>query len=209
MSDAMDWEAIYKGQGFFEGPPPWNIGEPQPEIAALIRAGRFRGDVLDAGCGVGETSLELASQGHTIVGTDLAQTAIAVATKAAEQRGLANATFVQDDVTSFAGYDGRFNTVVDSGLLHCLPIEKRDDYLRAIHRAAAPGASLFILAFAAEAFPPDRELPGPHGFTEDELRQVVSSRWDIDEIRPAFIHAKVENDRQKMPAFLLTAHKSR
>jgi hypothetical protein len=33
----------------FTGPPPWNIGEPQPELAALM--GAVRGDVLDAGCG--------------------------------------------------------------------------------------------------------------------------------------------------------------
>jgi SAM-dependent methyltransferase len=204
----MDWDEVYKGQGFFEGPPPWNIGEPQPEIAELIRADKFRSDVLDVGCGFAEASLELAAQGYTIVGIDLAPTAVAAATKAAEDRGLLNATYVQDDITSFTGYDGRFNTILDSGLIHSLPVEKRDDYLRAISRAAAPGASLFILAFAAEAFPPDRELPGPNRFTEDELRQAVSKHWEIDEIRPALIHANVAQiGSQKMPAFLLTAHK--
>ena len=34
--------------------------------------------------------------------------------KAANERGLTNAAFVQGDVTSFTGFDGRFNTIIDS-----------------------------------------------------------------------------------------------
>jgi SAM-dependent methyltransferase len=222
MPDVMDWDAAYRREGPFEGPPPWNIGEPQPELAALIREGKFRSDVLDAGCGFAEISLALAAQGYTVVGIDLTETAVAAATKAAEERGLSTATYVQDDITTFTGYDDRFNTVVDSGMLHSLPVEKRDDYLRAIHRAAAPGASLLILAFSTDAFPPDSELPGPNPFTEDELREAVSKHWEVDEIRPAFIHANAvtmpgappsefeldEKGRQKMPAYVLIAHKA-
>ena len=218
----MEWDDAYQEQGPFEGPPPWNIGEPQPELAALIQAGKIRSDVLDAGCGYAELSLALAAEGHTVVGIDLTPTAVAAATKSAEERGLTNATFVQDDITSFSGYDGRFNTVVDSTLFHSLPVEGRDGYLRAAHRAAAPGASYYVLVFAKEAFPAEFEF-GPNTVTEDELRDAVSKHWEIDEIRSAFIHAKrfniadapvelptFENDekgRQKMPAYLLTAHK--
>ena len=31
-------------QASSKGPPPWNIGEPQPELAALAAAGKFRSD---------------------------------------------------------------------------------------------------------------------------------------------------------------------
>jgi 2-polyprenyl-3-methyl-5-hydroxy-6-metoxy-1,4-benzoquinol methylase len=58
----MDWDSAYREEKF-EGPPPWNIGEPQPELAALVAAGKFRSDVLDAGCGFAELSLALAAQG--------------------------------------------------------------------------------------------------------------------------------------------------
>lgn len=34
-------------QAGFDGPPPWNIGEPQPALAALVKM--IRSDVLDAG----------------------------------------------------------------------------------------------------------------------------------------------------------------
>ena len=35
-AEAMDWDDAYREEGGFDGPPPWNIGEPQPELAALI-----------------------------------------------------------------------------------------------------------------------------------------------------------------------------
>jgi SAM-dependent methyltransferase len=225
MSELMDWDSVYREQGQFKGPPPWNIGEPQPEVAALIEAGGFRSDILDAGCGFSEASLALAARGYTVVGIDLTPTAVAAATAAAKERGLSDkATFVQGDITAFTGFDGRFSTVLDSTLFHSLPIEARDDYLRSIYRAAAPGATLFILVFAIGSFPQGTGLPLPNVVTEDELREAVSKCWQIDEIRPAFIHANMpdvspipgvefpefdrdEKGRRIMPAFLLTAHK--
>jgi SAM-dependent methyltransferase len=221
VTDVMDWDSAYRGEGRFEGPPPWNIGEPQPELAELIRAGRVRSDVLDAGCGYAELSLALAQEGYTVLGVDLTPTAVAAATKAAAERGLPNATFVQADITTFSGYDGRFATVIDSTLFHSLPIEGRDGYLRAVHAAAAPGASYFILVFAKGAFPAGLETK-PNEVDEDELRAAVSKHWQIDEIRAAKIHAKMpaipgmpappferdEKGRLKMPAYLLSAHKA-
>ncbi|OBB64573.1 MULTISPECIES: class I SAM-dependent methyltransferase [unclassified Mycobacterium] len=219
----MDWDSAYRERAHFAGPPPWNIGEPQPELAALVAAGKFRSDVLDAGCGVAELSLALAAQGYTVVGVDLTPTAVAAATEAARERGLTTASFVQADITSFGGYDGRFSTVVDSTLFHSLPVEGRDGYLSSIHRAAAPGATLFVLVFAKGAFPAEME-PKPNEVNEDELRAAVSKYWEIDEIRPAFIlsnavevpnapfefppHDRDEKGRVKMPAYLLTAHKA-
>ena len=101
--DVMDWDSAYRQEGTFEGPPPWNIGEPQPELAELIRAGKIRSDVLDAGCGYAELSLALAAEGYTVVGIDLTPTAVAAANRAAQERNLSNASFAQADITSFTG----------------------------------------------------------------------------------------------------------
>jgi SAM-dependent methyltransferase len=223
-NEVIDWEGAYRQEGEFEGPPPWNIGEPQPELAALAAAGKFRSDVLDAGCGYAELSLTLAADGYTVHGVDLTSTAVAAATKAAEERGLSNASFEQADITTFGGHDGRFSTVVDSTLFHSLPVERRDGYLQAVHRAAADDAGYFVLVFAKGAFPAEWEQK-PNEVDEDELRSAVSKYWEVDEIRPAFIHAHIppspaesdvampehdhdEKGRMKLPAYLLTAHKA-
>ncbi|MGE2726100.1 class I SAM-dependent methyltransferase [Mycolicibacterium pulveris] len=213
----MDWEDVYRQ----DTAPPWSIGAPQPELAALIEQGKVRSEVLDAGCGHAELSLALAAQGYRVVGLDASQTAIAAATAAATERGLTSATFAQADITDFGGYDGRFNTVMDSGCLHTLPVERRQGYVEAIHRAAAPGAALFILAFAERPFGHDG--PGPNGFTADELRDTLATRWTVDEVRSATLYGKdfqppdgadpPRNVKRSadgllmMPGFLLSAHK--
>ncbi len=219
----MDWDSAYRGDGGFDGPPPWNIGEPQPELAALIEQGKVASEVLDAGSGYAELSLALAAGGHTVVGIELTPTAVAAARKAAEERGLPNATFVQDDITSFTGFDDRFSTVIDSTLFHSIPVEGRDGYVRSVHRAAKSGAVYYVLVFAKGAFPAELEEK-PNEVDEDELRSAVGKYWVVDEIRPAYIHANMppvpaeapvqfpphdrdEKGRVKMPAFLLTAHK--
>lgn len=223
-SEVMDWDGAYRQQGSFEGPPPWNLGEPQPELATLIETGKIHGEVLDAGCGYAELALTLAARGYTVVGIDLTPTAVAAATEAAADRGLSAATFVQADITSFTGFDGRFGTVVDSTLFHSLPVDGRDPYLQSVYRAAAPGADFYVLVFSKDAFPPGAPA-GPNGVDEDELRSAVSKYWQVDEIRPAFIHANMpatlppgapfqmpphprdEKGRMMLPAFLLHAHK--
>jgi SAM-dependent methyltransferase len=222
--EVIDWESTYRGEGQFEGPPPWNIGEPQPELAALIAAGKVRSDVLDAGCGFAELSLALAADGYTVVGIDITPTAVAAATKAAQERGLITASFEQADITQLTGYDERFSTVMDSTLYHSLPVEGLDGYLSSVHRAAAPGANFYVLVFAKGAFPAEMN-PKPNEVDEDELRAKVSQYWEIDDIRPAYIHANIpklppeapfefpqhdrdEKGRMKLPAYLLSAHKA-
>src|ERR1700756_5203883 len=136
----FEFESAYRGEVAELGlgtRPPWSIGEPQPELAALIDQGKFHGDVLDVGCGEAAVSLRLAELGYTTVGLDLSPTAVDLARAVASKRGLTNATFEVADITSFTGYDGRFGTIVDSTLFHSIPVELREGYQRSIVRAAA------------------------------------------------------------------------
>jgi len=223
-TDAM-FEAAYRGTSPETGEgsrPPWSIGEPQPEIAALIEAGKFHGDVLDAGCGEAATSMALAGRGFTVVGLDQSPTAVELARAEAARLGLTTAAFEVADISDFGGYDGRFGTIVDSTLFHSMPVELREGYQRSIVRAAAPGASYFILVFDKAAVPGQGPV-NPVG--TEELREVVGKYWAIDDIRPARIHANVPpnfaenfeafagtdirdeaNGRKSVGAWLLSAH---
>jgi SAM-dependent methyltransferase len=220
----FEFESAYRGETAVFGAgvrPPWSIGEPQPEIAALIQQGKIHGDVLDAGCGEAAVSLRLAELGYTTVGLDLAPTAVEMARAEAARRGLTNASFEVADITSFTGYDGRFGTIVDSTLFHSMPVESRDPYQQAIVRAAAPGASYFALVFDRAALP-EGAMPGPaYPVSADELRDVVSKYWIVDEIKPARIHGNLPEGfggfpgvelrdepkgRKSIAAWLLSAH---
>jgi 2-heptyl-1-hydroxyquinolin-4(1H)-one methyltransferase len=195
------FDSAYRGDADEVGlgsKPPWSIGEPQPELAALIDAGKFHGDVLDAGCGEAATSLYLAERGFTAVGLDQSPTAIELARAEAAKRGLTNASFDVADISAFTGYDGRFGTIVDSTLFHSMPVELRDGYQQSIVRAAAPGASYFVLVFDRTTM-----AAGPaNPVTEAELREVVGKYWVIDDVRPARIHANVpENFTEQFRGF--------
>jgi SAM-dependent methyltransferase len=217
----FSWDSSYRGERADFGAglkPPWSIGEPQPELRALIDEGRFHGDVLDVGCGEAAISLHLAERGFTTVGLDISPTAIDLARAEAARRHLDNATFEVADVTAFDGYDERFGTIVDSTLFNSLPPEGRAGYQESIVRAAAPGASYFVLVFDKAAMP---EGPGPSAVTQDELRDIVSKYWVVDDITPARIHGNPPpanlpiqfkgmhdepNGRKSVPAWLLKAH---
>ncbi|WP_375488082.1 class I SAM-dependent methyltransferase [uncultured Mycobacterium sp.] len=218
------FDSTYRGEFTeFGGAPkaPWSIGEPQPDIAALIAAGKVHGEVLDAGCGEAAVSLHLAAMGYTTVGVDISPTAIELARAQAAERGLTNATFEVADITCLTGYDGRFGTIIDSELFHSIPVELRDAYQQSIVRAAAPAAAYFVLVFDKAGTPPDGLFDGAaNPVSSEELRQTVSAYWVVDDIRPARMHANLAagftvpgletrdepDGRKSMKAWLLSAH---
>jgi 2-polyprenyl-3-methyl-5-hydroxy-6-metoxy-1,4-benzoquinol methylase len=66
--------------GFFSAAysarPPWDIGEPQPAMLALLGAHQPVGAVLDVGCGTGDLAIALSRRGLHVLGLDLAPAAI-------------------------------------------------------------------------------------------------------------------------------------
>ena len=186
--ETADWNEIYQVEGGVSPPAPWNIGAPQPEFAALQERGEIRGAVLDAGCGVGVTSVWLAERGHEVVGLDLSAVAVERARRLAAERGV-SAQFAAADLSEFAGFDERFDTAVDSAVFHSMPIALREPYMRRLRAALRPGARFYALVFAAEAFP--RHEFGPRAFTESELREAAGAHLAVDEVRAARVHLLV------------------
>jgi SAM-dependent methyltransferase len=169
------WDASYH-----HGPAPWDVGRPQPAIVRVAAAGGFTGTVLDAGCGTGENALHVAALGHSVLGVDVAETALAMAREAAAARGL-EAEFVAADAFRLDKLGRTFDTVLDSGMFHTCDPDERPGYVASLASVTERGATLYLLCFSDQG--PDA---GPHPVTEDDLRGAfdASSGWEISALEP-------------------------
>jgi SAM-dependent methyltransferase len=185
--DPESFDKLYRGEPAFEGAPaptaiPWDIGQAQPRLMEIEALGGISGAVLDIGCGLGDNSIYLASRGHSVTGLDGAPTAIEKARTRASEVGV-SVTFEVADATNLTGYDGRFDTVVDSALYHCLDEPGQQAYAAGLYRSTRPGARLHLWCFS------DGNVNGliaPIGsVTESNLRDTLTANgWRIDFLGP-------------------------
>ena len=128
------WDASY-----LDGPPPWDIGEPQPAIVRLASEGAFAGAVLDAGCGTGENTLHVAALGLRTVGVDVAKTAVSIARGKAAARGI-DADFAVADALHL----DRLERKHDLQLWHSLTSAQRAE-LELLRRGESTGGLILDL----------------------------------------------------------------
>ncbi|MEV4315902.1 class I SAM-dependent methyltransferase [Actinocrispum sp. NPDC049592] len=186
--DDVDFEQWYQGETAMGSTMPWDIGRPQPALVALVDSGQVRGDVLDIGCGLGNNSIFLASRGFAVTGVDGSQTALTEARRRAGDLGI---DFQQGEATSLAGLEGRFDTVVDSALYHCLTPAQRHEYVDALVRVTRPGALLHIFCFSTDL---PAQFPAPFRITEANLRETVGSKWTITHLGPALYDTNMNGE---------------
>jgi SAM-dependent methyltransferase len=210
----LDFEAAYRGGVLTDGIDgvPWEIGEAQPPMADLIRAGAVRGDTLDIGCGTGEVALLAAAHGATVTGLDISPTAISIARLKASERDTA-VHFAVGDATDLSDYESAFDVVLDCTMMHCLPIEVLPRYLAELWRACRPDAVAHILVFRAAS--EIANVPGHH-FTEAELRSLFHRTWRLEHLDRTHVLATRlpaslpldERGRMIVPAWMVTVRRA-
>jgi SAM-dependent methyltransferase len=163
---------------------PWEIGAPQPAMAALIEKYPPAIPILDLGCGSGDLAIYLAKLGHQVLGIDFVAAAIqqardkASALSPAISQGL---SFQVADALKPSRLNRKFGAVVDSGFYHLFDPSQCDQLIDEVEAALLPNGCYYLHEFSIE-FP----VPNvPRQVTVDELQARFTTRqgWRIKEIQ--------------------------
>ncbi|MGV9678225.1 class I SAM-dependent methyltransferase [Nocardia sp. NPDC003482] len=192
------WDASYR-----DGPPPWDIGGPQPVVVRLAAAGAFTGSVLDVGCGTGENALHIAALGLPVLGVDVAETALAQAREKAARRGIA-AEFEVADAFALERLGRRFDTVLDCGMFHTCDADERRVYVASLAAATIVGGALYLLCLSDEG--PNL---GPHPVSRTEIEAAFGpgSGWAVEAVESASIRT-LFHDENGASAWCATVRRS-
>ena len=186
-----------------DGPAPWDIGQPQPAIVRLASEGGFAGAVLDVGCGTGENALHLASLGLSVLGVDVAETALAIARERADDGGI-EVEFAAADAFQLERLGRMFETVLDCGLFHTFDSDERTRYVASLASVTEHAGTLYVLCFSD-----DGPNTGPHPISKEELRAAFnpSNGWNVAAIEPDRTLTRYHDDGA--PAWLATIKRTK
>ena len=153
---------------------PWEKGAPSPGLVDFlaIHPELPRGKVCVPGCGTGHDVRAWAGAGFKVYGYDVAPSAIRLGRKRTEAAGL-KARFDQADFLRDVA-PVRFDWLFEHTLFCAIPIEERDEYVRAVLRWLKTGGQYLAVNYLI----PDKDGP-PFGTTRAELWKRFSPHFEL------------------------------
>lgn len=190
MDSGAGFDKLYGAQSPVADRPalaPWDIGGPQAVVEQLVAYGALRGEVLDPGTGPGHHAIHYASKGYPVTAIDESPVAIELAKRNAARAGV-SVDFEVGDATQLAGFEDRFDTVIDVALYHVFEGDEETQacYVQALHRATKPGARLFMFENGRG------NINGVdlEGLPADNFEQILpAAGWRIDHIGTATLQS--------------------
>lgn len=180
--DRTTWETHYQS-----GNTPWDSRITPPEVQAFWVSERLskQGLAIDVGCGPGTNVAYLARLGLTVIGTDLAGSALNLARQrhldeTAELRSRIN--LVQSDVSRLPFANARATYMLDIGCFHGLPPELRDGYAQGIINNLRPGGYYQLFAFDCLEHLTDDPKRKERGMRESEVAERFGPELEVVEI---------------------------
>lgn len=171
------YEVVYR---YFRA--PWDIGA-RAELVSLVEGGRIEPcKAIDLGCGAGANAIYLAQKGFEVTGVDYANAAIETARRRAENAGI-NVNFVVDDLTNLQKVTGKFDFLLDYGVLDDLRMPSRDLYLENMLPLTHPNSRYLLWGFEYpmrwwEKLLPFYDLP----FKPGEIERRFGTYFEIERI---------------------------
>ncbi len=171
------YEIVYR---YFRA--PWDIGARQ-ELTKLVESERIEPcRAIDLGCGTGANAIYLAQMGFEVTGVDYAEAAIKKARIRAKDAGV-QVDFVLDDLTNLRYVSGKFDFLLDYGVLDDLRLHQREPYLQNMLPLTRPGSRYLLWGFEYpmrwwERFMPFYDIP----FSSGEIEQRFGPYFEIERI---------------------------
>lgn len=154
-------------------------------------------DVVELGCGTGQTSLFLATANRTVIGADLTRASLELGQSAATRYGLSSVRFVETDLRTPALKRGAFDVVYSSGVLHHTPDPRAS--FRAMAELARPGGIVVLGLYNVYARFPHRLRRGVARLTGNKFipfDPVLRARDSEPERRRAWLRDQYEHPEE-------------
>lgn len=202
-------ENIYKNMPLED--IPWNTETPPEILQQIVSTGKVKPcKAIELGCGAGNYAIYLSGKGFEITGVDFSETAIGIARKSAEKKGVRCRFLVRDVLGDMSDIQDSFDFVYDWQLLHHIFPEYREKYAINVHRLLNPGGKYLSVCFSEESTqfggtgkyrktPLDTVL---YFSSEDELRSLFSPHFIIDELKTIDVEGKF-GSHKAIYAFLI------
>ncbi len=183
---------------------PWHLETPPDALVELVEKGIIRPcKAIDMGCGAGTSAIYLASRGFDMTGVDGSPTAIRLAQRRAQEKGVRCRFLVADLLGDLHEIPETFDFAYDWEVLHHIFPDDRETYIRNVSRMLNPQGRYWSVCFS-EA---DPQFGGegkfrrtPIGTTlyfssESEIRDLLSPSFLIQEVKTIEIGGKFGSHR--------------
>ena len=182
-----EWERIYREYPLEE--IPWHSDEPADYLVDLLKKKKVKiGLALDVCSGAGTNAVYLAKKGFEVTGIDISQTAIKLAKKRAEEKGVSKkCEFFSGDVTEMKIPKNKYDFIFDRGCYHHISREDKPKFAKIISDALK-GGKYFLICFS------DKNPPWEKNVSKEEIRGNFSKYFKIGKIKDL---ASVEKTGEK------------